>query len=181
MPRTTTFHGYKTRVGFGADNAYETNPTSIAGVTYLGELRSVNRSGETISKVNATHLESPNGYQEMIPGFGEGGTFELNFNYNPALERVLNGLTPQPDYAPTGGAASGDIPRYGRRLLFLVDRFGNYTWARVIFDPPSRSVGEDGQQTMTVSITVAEGRPVHVASASGVPFSNPGNYTAPTG
>jgi hypothetical protein len=181
MSRTTTFHGYKTRVGFGAANAYETNPTSIAGVTYLGELRSVTRSGETIAKINATHLESPDGYQEMIPGFGEGGTFELNFNYNPALERLLNSLTPAPDYQPLAGAAAGDIPRYGRRLFFMVDRFNNYTYARVIFDPPARTIGEDGQQTMTVTITVVEGRPIHVASATSAAFANPGNYTAPTG
>jgi hypothetical protein len=176
MGRTTTFHGYKTRVGYGDFSAI---PTSLAGATYLGELKSVTRNGEAIAKLDATHLESPDGYKELIPGFGEGGTFELTFNYTPYLERLLDGLSPNPSLDPVaGGAAVSDPPAYGRRMIYLSDRYGNFNYARAIWDPPSRTVADDGTQTMTVSVTVAEGRVKYIAAAGAA--ANPGTYANPT-
>jgi hypothetical protein len=174
--RTTTFHGYKTRVGYGTFGA---TPTSLAAATYLGELKSVDRNGQQVAKLDVTHLESPAGYKEMIPGFGEGGTFDLNFNYHPLLERTLDSLSPDPGYQPVaGGGAVGDPSAYGRRLIYLSDRYLNFQYANAIWDPPSRSVGEDGVQTNKVTVTVAEGRPMYVAAAGAA--ANPGTYTAPT-
>lgn len=176
MGATTTFHGYKTRVGYGVFNA---TPTSLAGATYIGELKSVNRNGQQVAKLNVTHLESPNGYQELIPGFGEGGTYELSLNYHPLLERTLDALSPDVGATPVaGGVAVTDPPAYGRRLVYLADRYGNFNYANAIWDPPSYSVGEDGQQSNSVTITVAQGRVMYVAAAGAA--ANPGSYTAPT-
>jgi hypothetical protein len=77
-----------------------------------------------------------------------------------------------------GGASVNDPPAYGRRLIYLSDRFLNFQYANVIWDPPSKSVGDDGQQTNKVTVTVAEGRPVYVAAAGAA--ANPGTYAAPT-
>jgi hypothetical protein len=176
MAATTTFQGYKTRVGYGTFGA---TPTSLAGVTYLGELTSVDRNGQQVAKLNVTHLESPNGYNEIIPGFGDGGTFDLSFNYAPTLERLLDTLSPDVGATPTaGGVAVTDPPAYGRRMIYLADRFLNFQYANAIFDPPSKSVGEDGKQTNKVTVTVAQGRPMYVAAAGAA--ANPGSYTAPT-
>lgn len=178
MGRTSTFYGYKTRVGYGDATSFGTTPTSLAAATYLGELKSVNRTGQQVAKLSVKHLESPSGYDEKLPGFGEGGTYELVFNYNPFLERLLDSLAPVPGTQPTqGGAAVSDPPRYGRRLLYLADRFLNFEYANVIFDPPARSVDADGNQTLTVTATVAEGKPTRVAAAGD--NANPGPYSAP--
>lgn len=175
MGRTTTFHGYKTRVGYGS---FGVVPTSLAAVNFLAELKSVNRNGQQVAKNDATHLESPAGYKEMIPGFGEGGTFELNFNYHPALERLLDLLSPDPGSVPVaGGASVNDPPGYGRRTIYLADRYLNFCYAYAIFDPPSRTVGDDGAQTLSVTVTVAEGRPIYIAAAGAA--ANPGSLTVP--
>lgn len=174
--RTTTFHGYKTRVGYGDFTA---TPTSLAGATYLGELKSVNRNGQQVNKLDVKHLESPEGYGELLPGFGTGGTFELLFNYTPYLERLLDSLSPNPGSQPVAdGGGINDPPYYGRRMIYLADRYLNFTWARCIFDPPSKTVDEDGKQTLNVTVTVAEGRPFYIAAAGAA--ANPGNYAAPT-
>jgi hypothetical protein len=179
MSRTTTFNGYRTRVGYGNATSFGTTPTSLAGATYLGELKSVTRSGQMVAKNSAKHLESPAGYDEKIPGFGEGGTYELTFNYTPFLERLLDSLAPDLSAQPTaGGATVNDPPRYGRFLFYLADRYGNFEYANVIADPPARTVDAEGVQTMTVTVTVAEGKPVRVAAAGAA--ANPGTYAAPT-
>lgn len=173
--RTATFHGYKTRVGYGTFGA---TPTSLAAVTYIGELKSVSRSGQSVAKNSAKHTESPDGYDEMIPGFGTGGAYEVTLNDNPFLERLLDSLAPSPDYQPVqGGAAVGDPPGYGRRLLYLADRFLNFNYANVIIDPPAFTQDEDGKRTLTFTATVAEGKPKYVAAAGA--NANPGPYTAP--
>lgn len=177
MGRTTTFHGYKTRVGYGLFGA---TPTSLAAVSFLVELKSVDRNGQQVAKLDATHLESPGGYKELIPGFGEGGTFELNFNYHPALERTLDSISPDPGATPIAdGGTVLDPPGYGRRTIFLTDRFLNFCYANAIWDPPSRSVDEEGKQTLKVTVTVAEGY-VEYVSAAGAAI-NPGNLTVPVG
>lgn len=175
MGRTTTFHGYKTRVGYGVFGA---TPTSLAAVTYIGELKNVNRNGQSVAKNSAKHTESPEGYDELIPGFGTGGTYQFVLNDNPVLERLLDTLAPDPGYQPVGGgAAVGDPPGYGRRLVYLADRFLNFNYANAIFDPPEFTQDEDGKRTLSVTVTVAEGKPKYVAAAGA--NANPGTYTAP--
>lgn len=168
--RSTTFHGYRTRVYSAAFD-----PPAAGGadtLTQILELKEVGHTGEDIAVVDATHYESPDAYHESIPGFGTGGEISFTVNYTRALYKQLRALAPVPDHMPQLVPAAGadpadpdDAPGYGRRRIFLEDRRGNQLWARVIFKPPTREISAEGAQTIKVVAMVAEGKPRYIEVA----------------
>lgn len=159
MARSATHHGYGTSCFVyqnydppgGADAfAATANPFT--------ELRSATYTGGNHAEIDVTHLLSPAGAKEMQPGFLEGGQFELKFNYTPALWSNLNANF-TPDLVDDTG------PAWGRRRITLDDPLGNYLTARVKFSIPTKETGEDGGQTISVTLKVVEGRVTYTAAA----------------
>jgi len=48
--------------------------------TTIAEVKSINGFGFTASEVNATHMESPNGYEEFVAGLKTGDTMTIRLN-----------------------------------------------------------------------------------------------------
>lgn len=76
MARTSARLGYGTLLQVG-------NSTDGASSTYstIAEVRDITLPQRTLEMLDATHQESPDGYQEFIPGLKDGGeiTFEVNW------------------------------------------------------------------------------------------------------
>jgi len=155
--RSTTQHNYGSGLyvmtnydppGSGAD-------TIVSGCNPVPELVTASYTGGDFDKMDVTHLVSPGGAKEMLPGWGEGGQFELKFNYTPALWQVLNNLTPNVSLSSGINAA----PAYGRLRIEISDPSTSTITARVMFSVPTREMGEDGHDTISVTASVMEGMP----------------------
>jgi len=155
--RSTTRHNYGSGLyimanydppGSGAD-------TIVSGCNPVPELVSASYTGGDFDKVDVTHLTSPGGAKEMIPGWGEGGQFELKFNYTGALFYLLSGLVPNLTLS-TGINAS---PAFGRVRIEISDPGASLITARVMLSMPTREMGEDGHDTISVTASVMEGMP----------------------
>lgn len=48
--------------------------------TTIAEVKSINGFGFSASEVNATHMESPNGYEEFVAGLKTGDTMTVRMN-----------------------------------------------------------------------------------------------------
>lgn len=156
--RSTTRHNYNTSLFVYAN--YDTpgsgSDTIAADCNPVAELISGTLTGAGHADIDVTHLDSPAGFKELLPGWGEGGEFQFKFNYTPELWNLLDTLTPAID-TDTG-------PAYGRRRIDLADPAGNLLTARVKFSVPSKEGGEDGHDIINVTCKVMEGRPEYTAA-----------------
>lgn len=56
------------------------NDASPQVFTTIAEVKSINGFGFTASEVNATHMESPNGYEEFVAGLKVGDVLTIRMN-----------------------------------------------------------------------------------------------------
>lgn len=59
------------------------------GYTNVAEVIGFNLPVRTRTAVDATHMQSPDGYMEFIAGMKNGGTFSINIAYTPAVSDVI--------------------------------------------------------------------------------------------
>ena len=147
--RSSTRHNYSSSLCVYAN--YDPPGTGTDTLTTVAELVSASLTGAGHGEIDVTHLFSPDGFKELLPGWGEGGEFSLKFNYNPEVWVTLETYTP--DITTDQG------PAWGRRRIDLVDAGGNFITARVKFSIPTRELGDDGKDVMNVTCKVMEGRP----------------------
>lgn len=84
MAATAALSGFGTvfaRGGTGIADAY----------TAIAEVNDINFSGTTVTKLDASNMDSPNGHEESIPGMAALGevTFEVNYNLDTATHETL--------------------------------------------------------------------------------------------
>lgn len=73
--QATTGFGTKLRMS----NSPVTDPTLD-----IPEIRSIGGPTRSMNFADATHMESPNGYDEFLPTFKSGGSVPIEMNYLPA-------------------------------------------------------------------------------------------------
>jgi len=59
--------------------------------TAIAEVMDINFSGTTVTKLDASNMDSPNGHEESIPGMAAIGefTFDVNYNLDTATHETL--------------------------------------------------------------------------------------------
>lgn len=68
--------------GYGGAFEVETVLNSN-GWTRLGHVKSITRPDEETEQLDATHMESPDGYREFVAGMTDGQTADVTLNYLP--------------------------------------------------------------------------------------------------
>ena len=104
------------------------NASSPETFTTIAEVKSIEGFGFTLNEVNATHMESPNGYEEFVSGLKTGDTMTVLLNmiranavdtkgvWDAGVRRnfELNFPSTLPDYdfsaVPTGWHTRGVTP-----------------------------------------------------------------------
>lgn len=141
-------------------------PPALDPAQILPMMRSCTFSNHQFSKLDITHLFSPDRYKEYMPGFGDGGQLQMNFLYSGGVFNVLhNNLTPQ----LTSDAEDAIVtayywPRFNRYRLHLVDPYGSTLILRGFFQPPTQETGEDSPLLSSVTFEVS-GKPKYVKYA----------------
>lgn len=156
MPRSTTRHNYNSALYVYTNYDVASPDTFIAGGNPVAELVTASLSGAGHPPMEITHLDSPDGMKEKLPGWGEGGEIALKFNYTPILWALLDSLAPD--------LSNDSSPAYGRQRIDISDAFGSTLTARVIMSIPTKEQGEDGKDMISVTATVAESRPIYTAA-----------------
>ena len=59
--------------------------------TAIAEVQDINFSGTTVTKLDASNMDSPYGHEESIPGMAATGewTFDINYNLDTATHETL--------------------------------------------------------------------------------------------
>jgi hypothetical protein len=127
MPPTQAFCPAGTTIAFAS------GWTGTGPITYdktIGEVASVKKSGQKMGTDNATHLNSPNNYEEFIATVKSGGDVEVDYNFVPgdagqvALSDVFEAGDVVPFKIEIGAAAEFGTLTF----LGLVQEFGNYVF-----------------------------------------------------
>lgn len=77
--------------GYGSFIQYSTDGGSTYS-TALTEVTDIKGPGEKGKSINATHLLSPNGYEEFIPGLVDGGEVKLDLTFVKATYNAVRAL-----------------------------------------------------------------------------------------
>ena len=121
------------------------------GATYVdvAEIVGINQGQRSRPPHDATHLQSPDGYREFIPGIVAGGEVSLTFNYLPANEVALLA-------AFEAGAGQFQITAPDGQMM----RF----WAvSTLFEPGALEIDE--KRTGSASLTISGKPTIHAAAA----------------
>jgi hypothetical protein len=86
MSTTTAIIGKGTTIGYAADG------TTAGSFTLLAEIKDVGAPKVTIAEAEATHYTSPNGAEEFIPGWLNGGEVDIKGNYINSDRTVIEGM-----------------------------------------------------------------------------------------
>lgn len=87
MAATVGTSGFGTllKVGDGA------SPTEA--FTAIAEVKSISGPSMSMETIDATHMESPSGYREILPSFRNGGEVSFDLNFLPANATQVGLLT----------------------------------------------------------------------------------------
>lgn len=88
MARTSARLGYGTLLQAG-------NSTDGASTSYttIAEVRDISLPQRSLELLDATHQESPDGYQEYVPGLKDGGEVSFEVNWLPDATTQANLVT----------------------------------------------------------------------------------------
>ncbi len=135
------------RSGFGTLLQRGDGATPTEGFTTIPEVGDINGPAKSLLMVDATHMESPNGYEEKIPAIKQGGdvTFPVQFIPGNATQAGLE----------------ADLEAQTKRNFRLILAGNTHRWsfsAYVQNIGPSYPMKDKMVQDVTLSIT---GKPVY--------------------
>lgn len=80
-------------IGYGAMVEVETL-TSPGEYVEIGEVRNITAPSATLDLIDATHMQSPDGRREFVPGLIDGGecSFEMNYIPGSVTDQLLLGI-----------------------------------------------------------------------------------------
>lgn len=122
--KSTGMHSKRTRLRkapYPSQGVIPTAPTDFpTGLTtaLFTDVISVSVPGPIINDVKVTHLDSPDGYHEYVPGFGDGDTVTVTMNYSKANFVTCAGLLPKLAWNETDQTQTQifGAPAHGRLL-----------------------------------------------------------------
>ena len=79
----------KTKARIGHTTTFGLKLGEAAAFTKVAEVTNLTPPGMTRDTVDATHLESPDGYKEFIAGLKESGEATLTVQYDPSESDIL--------------------------------------------------------------------------------------------
>ena len=79
----------KTKAKIGHLSTYGIRIGGTGSFQKVAEVTNLTPPGRTRDTVDATHLESPDGYKEYIPGLKDAGEATLTINFDPADQDIL--------------------------------------------------------------------------------------------